>query len=223
MRAIRLAALSTLLVWTPAAPGDDPPKVEQAAPGVTLTPDQRSGPQLMAAADYIADGDWKNALRLLQHLLDRQEDVLAAVKRQGPGGEASALVSVRGEAQRLLAALPEAGREFYEKTYGPDAADLLKQARLLGDDRLLAEVARRYLFTASGLEAVQDLARAHYRAGHGLAAALRYEQQLPHRGVARWPAEDLYQAALALRRANRRPAAETIGKELLNRAGARSC
>jgi hypothetical protein len=174
----------------------------------------------MAAAGYIADGDWKDALRLLQHLLDRQEDVLAAVKRQEPGGEGTALVSVRGEAQRLLAALPEAGREFYEKTYGPDATDLLRQARLLGDDRLLAEVARRYLYTASGPEVVQDLARAHYRAGHGMAAALRYEQLLAHRGVARWPAEDLHQAALALRRASLRPAAETIGKELLNRAGA---
>jgi outer membrane protein assembly factor BamB len=182
---------------------------------ITLLTDPRTGNQLAAAADYMASEDWKEAVRLLQHVLDGKEDVVVHRKAGG-----TALVSAQAEARRLLAGMAPPGREVYEKTYGPMAAGLLKQGRKLHDREVLAQVVRRYLYTAAGPEALQELAREEFRAGEWAAAARNYETLLKHRGVARWAAEDLYQAAVAARRANREAADEGITRELLARAGA---
>jgi outer membrane protein assembly factor BamB len=84
---------------------------------------------------------------------------------------------------------------------------------------MLSQVVRRYLFTAAGPDALQEIAREDFRAGDWLSAAGHYEKLLQHRGVAHWTTEDLYQAAVATRRANRE-AEEALTRELLNRAGA---
>ncbi len=184
---------------------------------ITLMIDQRAGNQLAAAGEFIASGDWKEAVRLLQHVLDRKEDVM--VPRKTAAG--TALVSARAEARRLLAVMPPAGREVYEKEYGPQAADLLKQGRKLRDREMLALAVGRYLYTAAGPDALQELAREEYRAGDWLSAARNYETLRKHRGIARWASEDLYQAAIAARRAKREEADEEITRELLARAGAK--
>ncbi len=210
-----LAVLASLLVLPLIAAEPDEPG-DKSAPTILLPTDKNTGTQLAAAADYIASADWKEAVRLLQHVLEGKEDVM--VERRAGGG--TVLVSARAEARRLLAGLPPAGKEFYETTYGPAAADLLKQARKLRDREKLARVAARYLYTAAAPEALEELAREEFRAGEWAQAGRHYEELLEHRGVARWTTEDLYQAALAARRGRGEGADRSLLRELLTRAGA---
>jgi hypothetical protein len=200
--------LVTLAALSPFAFGSSATSAQ--SPG----PDGRAGKMLEAAADYVAVQDWKSAVRLIQHLLDSPEEVTAPVKRE----RGEVLVSVRAEAERLLRLLPRAGREAYEAAYGPSAAELLKQGRAVGDSAILAQVVRRYLYTAAGPEALRELARLEFRNGHPLHAALRYEQLLARVPPERWTPEDLYQAALSFRRAGRKAAAEAT-RSLLERIG----
>jgi outer membrane protein assembly factor BamB/tetratricopeptide (TPR) repeat protein len=179
-----------------------------------LSPDRRAGQMLTAAAEYIAAQDYKTAVRLIQHLLDSPEEAVAPLKRKG--GEA--LVGVRTEAERLLREMPAAGRDVYEAAVGPAAAELLKRGRALGDMEMLAAVVRRYLYTAAGPEALHELARAEFRGGHHLHAAFRYEQLLARRPTARWTTEDLYQAAVACRKAGLKATAAAVAEPLLERA-----
>jgi outer membrane protein assembly factor BamB len=210
-----LAVLASLIVF-PLAAADPEEPADKSVPPITLPTDKHAATQLAAAAEYIASKDWKEAVRLLQHVLDGKEEVLIERK----AGAGTAWVSARAEARRLLAGLPPAGKEVFEKTYGPEAAELLKQARKLRDREKLARVVRRYLYTAAGPEALEELARDEFRAEEWSAAGRHYRELLRHRGVARWTTEDLYQAALAARRGNGEGPDAVFLRELLARAGA---
>jgi outer membrane protein assembly factor BamB len=185
------------------------------APAQTLTPDRRAGKMLEAAADFIASQEWKTAVRLLQHLLDSPEEAMAPLKRKG----LDVAVSVRAEAERLLREMPAVGRDAYEAASGPAAAELLKQGRTFGDAGMLMQVVRRYLYTAAGAEALRELAAAEYRTGHPLHAALRYQQLLARRPAARWAPDDLYEAAVCMRKAGLEADAQAATRTLVERAG----
>jgi len=61
--------------------------------------------------------------RLLQKLLDREDDLFA--RRRSPGKEIRRQPA-RAEAARLIGSLPPEGLAYYEKEYGPAAAELLQ-------------------------------------------------------------------------------------------------
>jgi outer membrane protein assembly factor BamB/tetratricopeptide (TPR) repeat protein len=215
-----LAGLSAVLCWPGLAAPQEANRVEDALAGsLSLLTDKRTTTKLEAAADYAAEEDWKNATGVYQNILDMKQDVLVRLKAPGakaprPGWYASA----RAEAERQLAALPAAGREFYQLTYGPQAAALLAQARQNKDADLLARVAQRFLYTEAGPAALQALAHQHYRADRLHVAAACYARLLDHLGLARWPAENLYEATVAFRRTGDHAHAELTLKQLLVRA-----
>ncbi len=197
----------------PADRKDDKP--EKEAPPLTLPADRGGAAQLEAAADYLEGKDWDLGLRVLQKILSREEDVLLPPR----GGAAGTWTSARAEAQRLLAGLPPEGREFYRRTYGPKAADLLQAALKDGKPEALARVAADYLYTDAGPEALAALASRAAEAKDYGRAALYYGKLLRHRAVARWAPADLFQATLAFRRAGDRERADMTGGELLSRVG----
>lgn len=74
---------------------------------VSLPRDNKMKSRIEAAQDYIKSGDWAEACNVLQKLLEIKEDVFAEISRKGADGKPiTALVSVRTEANRLVASLP---------------------------------------------------------------------------------------------------------------------
>src|SRR5262249_4502704 len=89
---------------------------------------------------------------------------------------------VKLEAQTLLGQMPAAGREVYEKQYGPAARRLFDEAQKSRDADDLALVARRYFHTPLGQEAAHRLAAAHFDPERALTAALGFQRlrAVPH-------------------------------------------
>ena len=92
--------------------------------GIHLVKDEKGrGKQIEAAIDYINDEDWAIAIERLQKLLVIEEDVFVRLKRKNvEGNEVFVWVSAKQEADRLIATLPAAGKDFYKATYGAKAA-----------------------------------------------------------------------------------------------------
>lgn len=220
LRRIAVVLLAGLLILLAlgndsAYPADEKTTAEADGPlGLAINP--RAGLQLAAATEYLGEEDWKNAVRLLQHLLDDKSDALARLA--GRDGKAERYVSVRAEVERLLAAMPQAGRDVYQRTFGPRAAELLEQARKDKDAELFAAIARRYLYTESGPAALRELARRHYRIGRLHFAAHNYARLVEHLDLARWTNEDLYQATAAFQMRSTSVYADRTLKQLLARS-----
>lgn len=176
--------------------------------GVSLPTDAAATAKLDAARDYIASRDWPQATRTLQGLLDAPEDFLVPA-RSGAGWRGARL-----EADRLLGTLPVAGREFYEQTYGPQARALLSEARSRNDLALLAEVARRFLHTRAGVEALRLLGTHYLDRDRPLMAALCFGQLLDRVSADRLPPAALLAAALAFQHAGETGRAEQAWKQL---------
>jgi outer membrane protein assembly factor BamB len=186
-------------------------------PVPTLRADAARVRRLDGARDYLRAGDWAEATRALQGLLDG-DDALVPVRR--PGREGPAWVGLRAEAARTLAAIPAAGREYYETTYGPRARALLARAKRQGNPALAAEVARRYPLTAAGVEAAGWVAVAHLDRGRDALAALCFARLLERPGADALAPAVLFRAALAFRRAGDRARAELAWKQVAARAPA---
>jgi outer membrane protein assembly factor BamB len=174
--------------------------------------------QIEAVNDSLAEDDWVAALPLLQRLLRLKQDELAPVTRKGLDGKpVKLLVSVRSEANRLLAGLPPKGLDAYRKLYGAEADDLLKEARQGKDSEKYARVVREYLHTEAAADALQFLAARAFGAGHHRTAALHFEQLAPRLALDRWKPEMLFQAAASFRRAGDRVNADFFARQLFAR------
>jgi outer membrane protein assembly factor BamB len=211
MSAARRAAvvLATLLVSLALAEADDRPRSPRPPAEKKPTPLHRIlADQLAEARQAIGKASWLQAARLLQGLLDRDEDIW--LEDEGVG--------LRREAQRLLATLSPEGRKAYRELAGPAAARLLAKARTGKDDAALRQIVERYLHSDSGPEALALLARKEAEAGHHFEAAQTFAL-LEHRATADWPVEDLYRAARAYRDSGDDLRAEQMTQLLLDRLG----
>jgi outer membrane protein assembly factor BamB/tetratricopeptide (TPR) repeat protein len=217
--------LAGLLLAGPwAAPGGDDevrpgtarpgPAVERAAP-----PERAVRRALEDAAAAIREEDWPRAAKLLDGVLGAERDRLLTVQREEGGRERPAVVSARREAERLLAALPDAGRRAYEKECGAAAADLLAEARRKKSAELFQRVVDRYLYTEAGVAALAELAELHHAADRHDLAAYHFDRLLRHRGLARWAPTQLIHAAISFSNSGDRDGAAAVGRELLGRAG----
>jgi len=179
----------------------------------------RSAQKILRAANaLIDDKDWALATKALQSLLDRAEDSHVEVIRPGSDGK-RIIVSTRSEAERVIRGLPAAGFQYYEKEYEPVAAQLLKEAKAFKGDDLLAEAARRFRYTKSGLEATELLANSWFDAGKVKEALPYFERLLGWPGAEKLSPLTLYQAALAVRGAGDKPRSEELWKLFTTRVG----
>lgn len=165
---------------------------------VSLPRDNKMKSRIEAAQDYIRSQDWAEACNVLQKLIDIREDVFAELMRKGPDGkDVAVLVSVRTEANRMLAALPPKGLEFYKLTFNPPAIALLKEARSKNDPNQLAQIVKQYLHTDPGAEAAILLGTYQLDRGNFMAASLVFEKLLDRDGVDKLSPRTLFKAAYA--------------------------
>lgn len=186
---------------------------QQLAPGM----DSSAQKILGAARLYVEEEIWSQALRALQVLLDRAEDSKVEVKR--PGADKPVIVSAWAEAERMIQSMPQAGLEFYEKEYGPRAAQLMKEAKEFKADDLLAQTARRYRYTRSGVEATTMLAGSLLDMGKPKEAVQYFDRLLGWPGPDKLTPLTVYQAALAVRKAGDKPRSEELWKRVSERIG----
>jgi outer membrane protein assembly factor BamB len=165
---------------------------------IALPRDNALRRKMEAVQDYIKSEDWVKACQLLQFIVEGDQDVFVPVKRTGAdGGETSVDVSIKKEANRLIANLPAKGQEFYKLNYGQLANDKLKEAREQRSKKLLAEVIRSYQHTEAGLEATGLLAKYLLDSGDSEGAAQCFQRLFERVGIAKLPALTLFQAAYA--------------------------
>jgi hypothetical protein len=200
-------------------PGAREDKKDEEAYGVRPLTDDKGTKKLAAAQDYIKEESWAKAARILQSLLDAEQDSFVQLPHTAPAdNQIPTWVSVKAEANRLLGTLPAKGLQEYEWLYGPVGATLLKEAREKNSDLLLAEAARRFLWTQAGGEAARLLASRHVAAGRLAAAASLFEELLRRQDQGAWSPETLYDATRAFRRAGDKDHAEQTWRRLRDKA-----
>lgn len=206
------AGFLTLLAASPALPADLP----RFSAAISLAEDLATTKRLKAARGCIAGENWREAVEILQSVLDAEQDVFVPVRRRGKDGKDRVVrASARAEAGRLVADLPPKARELYRLTYGPTAAEFVADARKSGRTRGLLEVVRRFRYTDAGAEAVRLLATHHLDRGHFPLATRYFRMALDGDR----PAPLLcFQAALAFRRCGDKADADWAWKLLSARA-----
>jgi len=179
-------------IQAPAQPNSDHVTTER----VKLPVDPRARRKLDDAKRFIDLRDWQSAVKILQSLLDANEDNFL----QESDSEKGRRVSVRAEANRLLGSLSKEGKQFYEQEFGPVAKLALRQAKAQSNPQGLADVALRYVHTDAGAEAAALLGSYHLDHGRYIVAALCFERLLNREGGAELSAATLYKAAVAFQR-----------------------
>lgn len=140
--------------------------------GVFLPSDRTLSRGIQRARERIAAGEFSQAIRFLDDILQRDEDSFVAA------GDAGEFVGLKQTARQMIRDLPVEGRRAYETTYGPVARRHLESAVATGDFDALRQVARRYYYTPAGYEAALLFAQYEADLGRHLSAALAYEQLL---------------------------------------------
>ena len=182
-------------------------------------PDQAN--LLRMATIRIRDKNWKEALVLLQRLLDPPRPTAGSravedslIRR--PDGH---WISVRDEARRLLGTLPKEARDNYRMQYDPTAKRLLTEARRDGNIARLVEVATKFFHTEAGFQAADLLGNLHFDRGEFGIAARWYRQLIeasaPMTNDDRWRLK----AAVAFRQSGDTPAADRLLHKLSSSGG----
>ncbi|MBI3865453.1 MAG: PQQ-binding-like beta-propeller repeat protein [Planctomycetia bacterium] len=133
------------------------------------------------ARNLLADENYDEVARLLQTILDSDEDVFSRPDSQPEEAEQS----LKLKAHRLFSEMPAEGRAAYERQQGPAARRALDAALKSHDVDAMAQVARRFFHTQAGHDAVYQLAADHFDHDRPLLAAVEYERLLSAPGVAR--------------------------------------
>lgn len=140
---------------------------EEASDSVFYPPDRETLQKLSLANELIEQKRFGEAARLLSTILESPEDFFFQ-----PDRHERIYRSLKGEAQRLLGAMPADGKASYELQYGAEARRMLDDAVERGDLGGLAEVSRKFFHTRAGYEATYLLGAAQLQRGEPLAAAL---------------------------------------------------
>ncbi|MBX9624644.1 MAG: PQQ-like beta-propeller repeat protein, partial [Gemmataceae bacterium] len=160
--------------------------------------------QLEAAREYLTfkEVPWNIVSPLLQGILDSKSDSFFNVKYQVGGRTETNRISVKTEANRIIAAFRKEGLEFYQQSYGQAAAALLDEAvKANYDPAMLADLSQRYFHTKAGAEGTVLLGSLYLERGNYLEAAYAFERLLgrPNTDAYLTP-HTLFKAALALKR-----------------------
>ena len=182
----------------PGLPGVKPVDPTENQQAIELPKNPDASKKLEAAGDYIKDEDWVTATKILQDLLEHKENYQTKVVRKAEDGKETVIwVSIKSEADRLVATLPKDGKEFYQITYGPVAAQMLKDAKATSNADMLTDVTRRFLHTDAGAEATNLLATRCLDHGEYTMAALCYAKLLSRDGADKLSANTLARAYFA--------------------------
>ena len=142
--------------------------------------------QLKAARDYLEfkDVPWNTVCPLLQNILASKRDSFFNIYYKVGDEMRINRISVKTEANRIIAAFRKEGREFYQQAYGADAAAALDNAINANYDMpLLADASQKYFHTKAGAEATILLGTLYLERGNYLEAAYAFERILARPGA----------------------------------------
>lgn len=149
--------------------------------GSLFIPNRELTQQLKAARRLLKEKNYSDGLDLLQHILDKPQDFLFYADPE----KRTKIRSHKMEAMRLLAELPQEGKDAYELKFGTIARKKLTQAIGKGDLKEVEAIARSYFHTDAGIEATYLLGTHHFDLGNPLAAALHFQWLKRYPAVAR--------------------------------------
>jgi outer membrane protein assembly factor BamB len=177
--------------------------------------------KLDEAEQLLRAKDWKEAIKLLQRVLDAEKDTLVERTMTGADGAHSTyFISAWFLADRLLGRVPARGMAYYGEAYGPRARDLLNKATAAKDEAMVAEVARRFGHTEAGLEAHQQLAVNDVNRGQFETAAARFKRLLRDGDVS-LPIGTLLSAGIAFHRVGDQASADRVWERLKTQVNSR--
>jgi hypothetical protein len=208
--------LAVAFGWAQQPPKDKPDQTPAPPPSALLT-ERKVKRALALAEDCIQQKRWKEAVDVLQSLLDLKEDSFVEETLPIRGGKpAIRWTSVSVAVDRLLTSEAEV-LKAYQEQYGAKAKARLEESK--GDPAVLAEVAARYPHTDAAVLAL-DLLGADYLTRHHFAmAAYCYEQLLQRAKAKQISLPMRYRAASAFRHAGDPANAAQVLKDLLPRIG----
>jgi outer membrane protein assembly factor BamB/tetratricopeptide (TPR) repeat protein len=164
-------------------PGQPQPKQPDPKPGsrfsaIKLVENDNYQKMVDQAIDAINDGAWQDACDYLQAILDSQKDYFATVETKDPitGDKKASAISIKLEANYLIAKMPPEGLNTYELKFGPLAKQRLEDAKSSGSPELLAAVASQYRNTKAGQVANEMLGTFFLDRGDWFKAALQFER-----------------------------------------------
>ncbi|MBA4189639.1 MAG: hypothetical protein C0467_16765 [Planctomycetaceae bacterium] len=160
--------------------------------------------QLEGARAYLEFKEipWNTVCGFLQNILESKSDSFFNTYYIANGAKELHRISVKTESNRIIAAFPKAGIEFYQQTYGGTASALLDDAiKANYDIPKLAEVSQRFFHTKAGGEATVLLASLYLERGNYLEAAQAFERLFGRLGAEEFMTpRTLFKAALSFKR-----------------------
>jgi outer membrane protein assembly factor BamB len=169
--------------------------------------DRDAKSQLTAVRDYLnfknkSEIPWNKVCPLLQDILEARSDSFFNVVYTAGGEKKINRISVKTEANRIIAEFPPEGREFYQQAFGQTASSLLDEAiRANYDIPMLADISQKYFHTKAGAEATILLGTIQLERGNFLEAAYAFERILARPGSDELiTPRTLFKASLAFKR-----------------------
>lgn len=160
--------------------------------------------QLVAAREYLGFKEipWNTVCPLLQNILEARSDSFFNVVYTVGGEKKINRISVKTEANRIIAEFKAEGREYYQQAYGQTASALLDEAiRANYDIPMLADLSQKYFHTKAGAEATILLGTIQLERGNFLEAAYAFERILSRPGSEDFiTPRTLFKASLAFKR-----------------------
>lgn len=183
--------------------------------------------QLKAARDYLGFKvvPWNIVCPLLQNILESRSDSFFDVTYTAGNEKKINRISVKTEANRIIAAFTPEGLQFYQQAYGQTASAMLNEAiRANYDVPMLADLSQKYFHTRAGAEATILLGTLYLERGNYLEAAYTFERMLSRPASEEFlTARTLFKACLAFKRSGDARHAELLKTTLeqLQRATSR--
>jgi outer membrane protein assembly factor BamB len=197
----------------PMADGNDPRlnDDDDVMDRVNLEKDKNAERKLKEAERLIEAKEWRQAIDLLQSMLDESKDRFMK-------DEKGRWANVRSEANRLMGGMPIEGIQAYDQYYGAIAKQALQKGLTTSDPQVLADVSMRYKHTEAGGEAAAHLGTYHLDNGRYVVAALCFDRLLEREGqLTKLPDMTLFRAALAFERKGDTAKRQRVWQEFLRR------
>jgi outer membrane protein assembly factor BamB len=129
--------------------------------------------RLDRVGEYLADGQWEEAVETLLEVMEQSGGKLLGVSEQR-------FVSVRDYCHLQLASLPEEALRLYRSRVDPSARQWYEQAIRRRDRRLLEKVVEEAFASSWGDDALYALGEMAMESGDHAAARAYWEKLVPH-------------------------------------------
>jgi outer membrane protein assembly factor BamB/tetratricopeptide (TPR) repeat protein len=131
-----------------------------------VAPDREILRPFLAAEEAVRLGRFSDVIRAVEPILRSSEDYFYL-----PDDDPDRIRSLRSEVEQFVSGLPLEGRKAFEVAYGAQAREKFERALAENDPAGLAEVAREFLHTPAGAQAVWLVGCEFLDRGQPLAAA----------------------------------------------------